>query len=154
MCTVLWRCIDFVTEPTVVREIKQDVMGGAEGGTIICHLCCVCLCVCVSSPVHDCLRCRCSYARDLHPPVHCCASRGRPSRSKSRTHLHGTYPQCTTPQRPLTHHAPHHNTTHQGSVTARRYFTHNAPHCSAAYPRCTTPQRYSLVRGRERFQNA
>lgn len=40
--------------------------------------------VCVS--VHDCCSRRGAYARDLHSPVHSCASNSRPCRSKIRMH--------------------------------------------------------------------
>jgi hypothetical protein len=116
-------------------------MRGAEGETII-YNCVVFVCVCVPSPVHDCFSCRCSYARDLHPPVHCCASRGRPSRSKSRTHLHGTYPQCTTLQHPLTQHAPRDSPAIHLTTTLTD--TQNMEHCynnmHVTYPQCTTLQ--------------
>lgn len=44
-----------------------------------------CLSVCLFVLVHDCCSCRGAYARDLHSPVHSCASSSRPRRSKSHT---------------------------------------------------------------------
>lgn len=52
---------------------------------------CVCLSLigfCLFVSVHDCCSCRGAYARDLHSPVHSCASNSRPCRSKALPPAH------------------------------------------------------------------
>src|SRR4029434_2949178 len=48
----------------------------------VCVCVCFCVCVCVCFAVYDCRSCCRTHARDLHSPVHSCASNCRPCRSE------------------------------------------------------------------------